>query len=100
MEGIEGKGIGGSGYWWEWASRGQDESGFVLVGVDVGEDPADEAERSVGGGGLSEFGVVLAADVVLDGVGVADVVDDVADGIDCVAVDLQTISMVQRITDL
>lgn len=55
---------------------------FVLVCIDIGDDPSNDAKDCVGGGGLREFSVIGGADVVLDCIGVADVVDDVTDRVD------------------
>lgn len=57
-------------------------SQLIFVSINIGKDPPDQAEYSIGSGGLAELAVTGLLDVVLNGVGVTDVVDDVADRID------------------
>ena len=66
-------------------------SGFVFIRVDIGEDPAYNRKNSVDSCDLRELCIAddcgswgQTADVVLYGVGMADVIDDVADGVDWV----------------
>lgn len=54
----------------------------VLVCIDVCDDPSDDAQDCVCRGSLGELAIVGGADVVLDCVGMADVVDDVTDRVD------------------
>ena len=54
----------------------------VLVGVDVGEDPAQGAEDCVDGGRAGQLRVGRGGDVVLDRVGVAHVVDNIGERVD------------------
>jgi hypothetical protein len=55
---------------------------FVLVGIDIGDDPSYGAQDSIGRGCLRELTIVGCADVVSDCVGMTHVIDYVADGVD------------------
>ena len=73
---------------------------LVFVSVDIGDDPRNGAQDGVGSGCLGKFWVIWFGYVVFDRIGVADIVDDVADRVDCILPKVQIISTVHRTNDL